>query len=654
MARLAPKPDVVKMLLAWSGNRCAFPGCNHIVINEFGKFVAEVCHIEGVKGERFNPNQSDEERRDASNLIILCHQHHVETDDVISYPVDRMKDMKAQHEGRFKTNPYLPPASLDIVDILWQITKGIVDSNKILSETVESQQGSIATLSDLLAARELERGRLSEEILRNRNYNIELERKYHDLTTEAKEIREQLNALRRLYPATFRNELEEEERAKTLEQLSREADYQTEQRQKLEQEEQRGNAGIKIRLGNQLESIFKFTEALAAYRTAIKLWPENLTIVARIANLLNKIGHQQEAILTLDPVLKLRDLDLKEYDFQIHAWNSMGQFLLDLNRTREAIPCFELAIFFNQDLIGRAVLVGDVMYTDDDDARLILATRQVMLFNNLGAAHLLAQNLEAATYFLNDSLKTTKLLYGEESVETACGLNNIGDLLLNQGELEESRVYLEKAVEIFNKNKVFNGTLLPILQQNLSKVHLHLNNLESALDHANSSLLLRKEMFGSRSFQTARSYLQVGRVYKSMEENEKALENFEMASEIYLGEPVEGNIYLKWEMKLGVKDSFSEIADHLIDVQNYAESLRYLELLKNLFTVDHGEKSAEVAGTLFRIGLCYGRMKKIHEAIAIWSEAKTIFGAIDGFQKEVDIMDSNISHAKSVLDQPEI
>ena len=34
------------------------------------------------QGERFNAEQSDEERRSYDNLLLLCYQHHIETDDV--------------------------------------------------------------------------------------------------------------------------------------------------------------------------------------------------------------------------------------------------------------------------------------------------------------------------------------------------------------------------------------------------------------------------------------------------------------------------------------------------------------------------------------------------------------------------------------------
>jgi hypothetical protein len=101
--RLKPLPDTVRHLFAHSGNVCAFDGCDHPLIDEHSNFVAELCHIEAVDvgGERFNAAMSNEERRYRENLILLCHRHHVETNNVDCYPVARMREIKAAHEAKF-------------------------------------------------------------------------------------------------------------------------------------------------------------------------------------------------------------------------------------------------------------------------------------------------------------------------------------------------------------------------------------------------------------------------------------------------------------------------------------------------------------------------------------------------------------------------
>ncbi|WP_052671073.1 ABC-three component system protein [Draconibacterium sediminis] len=93
----------LKRLFGLSGNQCAFPGCNAILVNQRNALDSNICHIEAAKegGERFNLNMTDEQRADYENLILLCRQHHAETNDEVVYTVDVLKDMKRSHESNY-------------------------------------------------------------------------------------------------------------------------------------------------------------------------------------------------------------------------------------------------------------------------------------------------------------------------------------------------------------------------------------------------------------------------------------------------------------------------------------------------------------------------------------------------------------------------
>lgn len=95
--------QTLKKLFALSGNQCAFPTCVAVLVNEKNALNSNICHIEAANsgGERFNINQSDTERADYNNLIILCPQHHSETNDVSKYTVEVLKEMKKNHEIKF-------------------------------------------------------------------------------------------------------------------------------------------------------------------------------------------------------------------------------------------------------------------------------------------------------------------------------------------------------------------------------------------------------------------------------------------------------------------------------------------------------------------------------------------------------------------------
>lgn len=101
--RLAPKLDVLRELFLKCGNECAFTHCHDVMIDSEGTFVGEICHIEAALpgGERFNPNQTNEKRREFSNLMLMCHPHHKKTNDVDKFPVKVLQKMKSDHESKF-------------------------------------------------------------------------------------------------------------------------------------------------------------------------------------------------------------------------------------------------------------------------------------------------------------------------------------------------------------------------------------------------------------------------------------------------------------------------------------------------------------------------------------------------------------------------
>ncbi len=103
-------PLTIKRLYALSGNQCAFPGCKVTFLNtEDATNFSNICHIEDAnqsthKADRYNPNMTDAERSDFDNLILLCPNHHIETNDPNKYSVENLKKMKRDHETMIKNH----------------------------------------------------------------------------------------------------------------------------------------------------------------------------------------------------------------------------------------------------------------------------------------------------------------------------------------------------------------------------------------------------------------------------------------------------------------------------------------------------------------------------------------------------------------------
>lgn len=127
MVRLAPTKETIRSLFAKSGNRCFFPGCPKILIDENETLISEVCHIESVEpnGARYNPGQTDEERRSLSNLLVLCGEHHTLIDgDEVKFSTSVVKKIKSDHESKHGRNIFQLDGSLLFkitaeIDVFW-------------------------------------------------------------------------------------------------------------------------------------------------------------------------------------------------------------------------------------------------------------------------------------------------------------------------------------------------------------------------------------------------------------------------------------------------------------------------------------------------------------------------------------------------------
>ncbi len=103
---MAPSQKDLKLLYQLSGNRCAFPGCPKDLVyprtaEDDPVSLSEVAHIVATKpdGPRGNYPLLVEERDKYPNLMLLCEEHHHLVDSQPqSYTVERLRQMKIDHE----------------------------------------------------------------------------------------------------------------------------------------------------------------------------------------------------------------------------------------------------------------------------------------------------------------------------------------------------------------------------------------------------------------------------------------------------------------------------------------------------------------------------------------------------------------------------
>jgi hypothetical protein len=190
----------LKRLFGLSGNECAFSTCTKRLVNQDNALDSNICHIEAASegGERYNEDMSDKERADYSNLILLCPQHHSETNNVEIYTVEALIMMKRNHESdilnsKLKTNPSMLKNAinaisnialteineaeiLNVFDPKLKISHNSIKRNVALIQEYKVYHKKINTLYE-----ELEKqGSIKKERLLNiiRNTYIEVKGKY--------------------------------------------------------------------------------------------------------------------------------------------------------------------------------------------------------------------------------------------------------------------------------------------------------------------------------------------------------------------------------------------------------------------------------------------------------------------------------------------
>jgi len=112
-----PSRPTTKRLFAVSGNLCAFPKCTTALVDpRSGSIVGEICHIKGEKpgAARYDAEQTNEQRHEFANLILLCNIHHkIVDDDDTAYTLGRLIQMKQEHETRYAGGVPLDEAAAD-------------------------------------------------------------------------------------------------------------------------------------------------------------------------------------------------------------------------------------------------------------------------------------------------------------------------------------------------------------------------------------------------------------------------------------------------------------------------------------------------------------------------------------------------------------
>jgi len=141
------KPSTIRRLDTLSGNECAEPNCRKKLIAEDGQsIISKICHIEAAskEGPRWNEKMTDDERRDFSNLLLLCDEHHTIIDNKNNeaiYTVSLLKKWKKDHEDKIlqlSSNKNILSKNPSALNIIISFIGDKIIDDIVMSETINA------------------------------------------------------------------------------------------------------------------------------------------------------------------------------------------------------------------------------------------------------------------------------------------------------------------------------------------------------------------------------------------------------------------------------------------------------------------------------------------------------------------------------------
>ncbi|MEQ1644452.1 MAG: hypothetical protein ABL959_13475 [Pyrinomonadaceae bacterium] len=134
-------------------------------MEENNTVVGEVCHIKGLKptAARHDLTQGEDERNAFENLILMCSIHHkVIDEDIDSYTVERLREIKAEHESRANLSTSALDAGSEFDALLDQRIRLIIEHEKAKAEDpeqIEQASGPFALAKKMAEQRRFEEKR---------------------------------------------------------------------------------------------------------------------------------------------------------------------------------------------------------------------------------------------------------------------------------------------------------------------------------------------------------------------------------------------------------------------------------------------------------------------------------------------------------------
>jgi tetratricopeptide (TPR) repeat protein len=513
MARLDIKITTLKRLFALSGNKCAFNEygrpCNVNIVDKEGYIIGEICHIESAEkgGSRYNSDTNDEYRRSFDNLILLCSNHHKQTNNSIKYPAGVLKDMKFIHEAIYIDHPFETNEKV-IQTFLKQMDAKVKNYQVIINKIHEAYKVSKKVIEKLL------------EYIEEKDSMIQ----FYKRNAADKEM--ELKILTKKYI-----ELEKSISPDTkISQFLKEGDFVKVEQLLLEH----ASSGIEeaAQYMSQLALLYslqlRYDESILYYKKAIEQQPNNYLYIKNLGIQYYLLGAYTEAktcyekALTLAEIIDSPDIynnlglvykRFGEMPKAISMFNQAISILLDGKITDEIILSVSynnLGITLNE--IGKyQEAIGYYQQSLNIELKLQINPDQIAtLYSNMGLAYNYLGDTNKAIELYQRALKIDLKIYGEIHPNIAIRYNNLGFAYSKLEKYKKSIDFLNNAVEIGTKTLGEYHYDQAIRYINLCMSWGRLNNFDKAMFYGNQAKGILLKTHGENHYLVGALYNNIG------------------------------------------------------------------------------------------------------------------------------------------------
>lgn len=556
-----------------SGNLCAFPECGKKLVDEKGRVFGEICHIEAANpgGERYNSNSSDEYRRSFENLILMCHDHHIITDDVNDFDVQILTQFKNQHTAKYMNVGYTVTDEIANRTLEKQIN--VVVRNEII-QTTNLPERVVTAILDSLEDKKVEVAEWQKKAL-------DLEEKYNEVIKNLSNSKDEQEVdVKKMIDAgefdlaseTIKNNIKSNEDKNIISylNLSSIAELDSNIEKAIEYcitayNIDSKNIAVNFKIGILYKQIGKYRESIFHLKNFVKETQELsgyadllLSSYSLLSGNYSKLEDWENTNYWIDKGnVLIAENSLKDILTVAAFQNQIGIYFMESDQRHEAVGYFEnvlKALTLNTPKARFEVVAvyDNLLYSwqeIDNNKSLFYGQQGISyvlnnygensiylnkLYINIARTYLLKEDYPNCLYYVNKGLALTLDKYPLNANDLAGAYNVLGQMYYYQREVDKAISYFESSLKYKLIKRDPNHSAIAMIYGNLGNAYCFKNEYEKGVEYLLKALNIDKNKLGSDSISVAIDSENISMVYLDLKDFDKAIVHSNSAINIYL------------------------------------------------------------------------------------------------------------------------